>query len=163
MSLANCKTCLNKLVLLILIVTLFSNCRKESSDREIEGVTGFTWNVYTVQEINDSFINPIPTSWHFQLNKNHSFSFQLGGAECSGTYSWVATDPASANVSFIIQEWNNPSQSSATADKLKKVLQGISRGYSFKPPFTGQNPAPPLSPSMVLQFQGSAGYFYVYR
>jgi hypothetical protein len=107
----------------VLMVLLSASCRKDKSDAEIENVTGFTWTIYAVQETNDGFMNPVPTSWHFQLNKNRSFSFDLSGAKCSGSYTWSPIDPASATISFAIKEWNNPSQSSTIADKLKKFYK----------------------------------------
>lgn len=147
-----------------LFITLLSiSCGKEKINADIKDVTGFVWKVYTVQEASDTYINPVPTDWQFQLNNNQSFSFSLGSSVCSGTYSWSTVDTVNASVILTIKEWNNPLQSSPTADKLKNIVKTINACYLFKSPHIPQNPAPPFSASTVLQFQGAAGVFYVYR
>src|ERR1041385_1445510 len=97
----------NVLLLFAWVSFLSVNCRKEKTHTDIDGVTGFTWRVYTVQEASDTYINPIPTDWQFQLNNDQSFSFSLSGSACKGTYSWTTLDTASATVMFTIKEWSN--------------------------------------------------------
>ena len=162
-SMLSVKSNLNKLIFLVFISFLLFSCHKDKVNPEIEGVTGFKWQVYSVQAVNDYYINPIPTDWQFNLNNDQSFSFKLGSSVCSGTYSWTAIDTVSANVIFTIKEWNNPLQSAGTASKLKNVVQAVNKCYIYKYPFLGQYPGPPFSATMILQFKGSAGFFYVYR
>ena len=146
---------------IVFISFLSLSCHKENS--QIEGITGFTWKVYTVQEVNDNSINPIPTDWELTLKNDQTFSLKLGSSVCGGTYTWNKTDTASALVKFTINKWNNPQQFSGAADKLKNIILAVEKCYSYKYPFLGQYPGPPLFATMSLQFQGSEGFFYVYR
>jgi hypothetical protein len=154
---------LKKCASIVFLSFLSISCHKEKEDFQIDGVTGFTWKVYAVQEVNDNYINPIPTDWELNLKNDRTFSFKLGSSVCGGAYSWTTIDTASAFVKFTIGEWKNPAQSSNVADKLKNVIQSVDKCYSYKYPFLGQYPGPPPFAAMALQFQGSEGFFYVYR
>lgn len=153
----------NALLLFVFITMLSVSCHKEKGSADIENVTGFIWTVYTIQGAGDSFINPIPTDWQFQLNSDRSFSFRLGSSYCSGTYTWTALDSANASVMFTVKEWNSPPQFSVTAEKLKNIVTTINRCSFVKSPSIPQFPSPPLPASMELQFKGNGGYFNVYR
>ena len=146
---------------LVLIGILLPGCKKEKF--AIEGVTGYQWKVYMVQETSDGFINPIPTDWQLNLNDDQTFSFKISGTTCGGTYTWKAIDAERATVKFNISNWNMPAQSPAMADKLKKIVQTADNSFMDPAPFLGVYPSPPGSATVVLQFQGNNGYFYVYR
>lgn len=144
----------------VFISFLLIDCRKGKSNTEIKEITGYTWQVGPIQETNDYYIHPNPSSWELKLNNDRSFSFNLNGSSCTGTYSWTAIDSISANVNFTIKKW--PAEYS-TANKLKNVLQGVTKCNYFK----GSYIPPVMSTfgnfAMVLEFEGSTGYFYVHR
>jgi hypothetical protein len=154
---------LNTSILIIFSGFLSNSCHKEKINYQIKDVTGFTWKVHAVQQVNDMIINPVPTNWDLNLNSDQSFSFRFGNTVCNGTYSWAVIDTTVAAVKFTIKVWNDPTQSPGMSDKLKTILPSADKCYLYRPPFSGQYPGPPPGATMVLQFQGSQGFFSVYR
>ena len=157
------KRTVNTVVAISLLMLLLQACKKDKDNEPIEGVTGFAWKVYSVQQTGDQFINPIPDTWSFSLTTERKFSFTLDGSVSAGSFSWNQVDSASANVEFNIDQWNNPFQSPTTSSKLKTVVQSVDKVFIYKPPFSALTPAPPPGATVVMVFQGSAGNFNVYR
>lgn len=152
---------------LIVVVAsiLFIGCRKEKPGTDIEGVTGYSWKVGAIQEVTDYILRPRSGDWQLKLIRDGSFSLNLDGAVCRGTYTWTATEDIYpsvdyAQVSFSVRQWSNPP--AGTADDLKRILQAVTTCTVYHP-----SSAPSFgsiySPYMALEFRGSAGYFNVYR
>lgn len=153
---------------LILVVAglLFIGCRKEKPGTEIEGVTGYSWKVGAIQEVTDYIIRPRSGDWQLKLNRDGSFSLNLDGAVCRGTYTWTATEDIYpsvdyAQVSFTVMQWSNPP--AGTADDLKRILLAVTTCAIYRTPNMPSSFGNLYSPYMALEFRGSAGYFNVYR
>jgi hypothetical protein len=154
---------MNKASLLLLLIMSLTGCNKDnSSDTEITNVTGVEWQLFSLQETNDPFINPIPVSWYLKLNKDRSFSLSLHNSTSTGTYSWVQSDPINAKVKFTIQSWNSSVSDIHYTNKLKTILQSIDSCHYLKDPYLLPIPFSLNPAKMELQFHGSAGHFYVF-
>ena len=153
---------MNKVSLLLLLFISLIGCNKDRSGADIADVTGIEWQLFSLQETTDPFINPIPTPWYLKLNKDRSFSFSLHSSTGTGTYSWTQLDSINANVSFTIQNWNFPVSDTQYTNKLKTILQRIDSCHYLKHPHLLPIPFSLTPAKMELQFQGSAGYFYVF-
>jgi len=147
----------------IVSISFLFGCHKDKESFPVDGVTGLYWKVYLVQETNDNFLNPVPTDWQLRLNDDRTFSFWLGSSTCQGTYSWSVIDNSNGDVNFAINQWNNPSQSTGVANKLKNIVQAASNGHLDRLPQLGVYIGLPLTASSVLQFQGTGGVFFLYR
>ena len=151
-----------KNLILLAFAILFWACNKENTGDEIKDVTGYTWNVYAIQEINDAYINPLPVGWQMEMRGDRTFYLGHNGTTSSGTYSWAARDSVTAAVTLSLDEWNAPTQYTAIANKWKNVIQQVNKVSIIRHPV--QAPlGPPLSATFVMQFEGSGGFFYVYR
>jgi hypothetical protein len=154
---------MNKALLLLLLILSLSGCNKDrSSDTGITNVTDVEWQLFSLQETNDPFINPIPDSWYLKLNKDRSFSLSLHNSTSTGTYSWVQVDSINAKVNFTIQNWNSAVSDIQYTNKLKTILQNIDSCHYLKHPFLLPVPFYLNPAKMELQFHGSAGYFYAF-
>jgi hypothetical protein len=148
---------LYRFLFFVLAGLLFTGCRKEKFD--IEGVTGYTWNVYTLQEANVGYMRPVPASWRLRLNSDQSFSLDLDGSSCKGTYSWTPVDASNARVTFTVKQWSGTNQ----PEVVKTILQGVNSCYLYRPPSLPSVLASFTTASMAMEFSGSAGYLGVYR
>lgn len=154
----------NKIFLFLLCLTSL-NCSKKDSQQniEIKDVTGYTWEIFSVQKTTDGFTNPLPVNWQFKLNADQSFLITLQGQECKGRYTWVQIDSANANLSFTIDEWQSPATSNQVTVKLKEIMPSITSCHYLKTPFTLPIPGFLNQPSIELLFSGTEGSFYVLR
>jgi hypothetical protein len=154
---------MNKASQLLLLIIFLTGCNKDrSSDTGITNVTDVEWQLFSLQETNDPSINPIPASWYLKLYKDRSFRFSLNNSTSTGTYSWVQVDSINAKVSFTIQSWNSSVADIQYSNKLKTILQSIDSCHYLKHPFLLPVPFYLNPAKMELQFQGSAGHFYVF-
>lgn len=156
---------MNKL-LFILMLALMS-CSKShptnNAARDIQDVTGSTWEIFKVRKPTDTYYYPVPTFWYFNLNNDGRFTFKLHDAVCDGTYSWTQIDSINALVSFHIQNWNAAPSDTAYSNRLKAVLQGIDSCHYLKRPYIMPIPSWGTDPAMELLFSGNSGEFYVFR
>jgi hypothetical protein len=154
---------MKKIIFLYFISVIFIQCNKENSPKSpIKDVTGTAWQLFSLQKTNDPFINPIPTYWYLQLNDDRRFTITLHDVTSTGTYSWVQVDSLNAKVTFTIQNWNFPVADTQYTNRLKDILLSVDSCHYLKPPNVLPvafyiNPA-----KMELQFNGIAGYFYVF-
>jgi hypothetical protein len=148
---------------LVLASLLVIGCRKNDVGNKIEGVTNHVWKFYSIQETNDNFINPIPANWEFTLNSNKTFSAKIDGQAWTGQYTWDFIDDIHATVSFTMNESSNTTQNSDLADKLMNILESVNICTLNLEPDLVQEPAPPPIPAPTMRFEGTEGYFNLFR
>jgi hypothetical protein len=157
------KPVMKKIILLSLLSILFIQCNREKSPRQpITGVTGISWRLFSLQKTNDAFINPIPPYWYMQLTDDRSFTFTLHDVTGTGTYSWVQVDSLNAKVTFTIQNWNFPVTDTQYTNRLKEILLSVDSCHYLQHPYLLPIPFYMDPAKMELQFNGNAGYFYVF-
>ncbi|MBV4358382.1 hypothetical protein [Pinibacter aurantiacus] len=148
-----------KLMILCFISVFFISCKKEKSKVNIEGVTGYTWNVLMltakVPDLNTFYIVSFAGPAEFQLNDDQSFKLKVGSNESVGTYTWAAIDSIHANVAFTFKPGSG-------AGKFETVLSAVNtcEPSGFPSELTGISR--PLY-TKILYFKGSEGEFYIYR
>lgn len=156
---------MKKIIPLYLLGILLIKCSKENppgTNSEIKDVTGVSWQLFSLQNTNDPFINPIPSPWYLRLNNDRSYSFSLQNSTSTGTYSWTQLDSVNAKVNFTIQSWNSAVVDTQYTNKLKTILQSVDSCHYLKYPYLLPIPIFSDPPKMQLQFHGSAGHFYVF-
>ena len=145
------------------VALLSTSCNKNQERKPIKDVTGYEWGVGALRDATNPYIIPLPAYYQLVLNDDGTFTLNLKSATCTGTYTWTEVDSLSAHVSFTFKKWSDPSEYAGSAQVLRNVLSGANRCYILK----GINVPPPITgytnPTIALDFEGNAGWVYVYR